>query len=726
MRSMTATLLRSIPRVAAGVVLATGPAFAQESKPAEEATTSVFAVAGGQYRNDLDRGLARFNEFREIRKGGVLEFGRLFYEPKGSQLTLSFTVQNALQDHQRYVLALADPAKLRFRASYVERPRFYSSGSRTLWSGVGTGNLTLDPAFRQGAEAAFGSPTAPFASPSLETYMRSALAGASAIDLKTKRKDLGGVVDLELTRALTLSVNGRYEMRGGTRPLGFGTYIRRQALVGVPDTGAGSFWRETIEPRGNELVEPLDYKTTEVGATLTWAQNGHSASAGWFGSRFRNDIPALFFDSPFEGPLGRASATIFDPRSDQEPAAPNGNNNLRGLYARSATQLWPANDYNRLFGSVSIRVAGKTRLNLTAARGRLAQDEPFLPYAENDQVVFSGVAGQPNAVYAKNAPLPRSSLDGKMDTTQADLKVTSRLTDALSVRAAYRFYDLDDRRPQILFPGYSSAGDAYFRAGIGQRDAAGNRLLFNVIGGYTRKRLDLGAAFRFGALTLDGEYRRTGWDYEARQVDRTADDTFRGTVRFVLGPANLNAFYLRASRDFEGRYDVGLETSGVRAFDVWTRNRDQLGLDVDLPVRDDIALAVGASYGKDEYPGAVSGFTYGYGLQDSKSGSLYAGLNYSRNEWLLGAWAGYDHYAWNSLQVTKTSLGADYNPTNRWTRGAADNVYWIGLEGTAPIGKKTRLRADVNYQRFGGDWTTANLAAPDINSAVAYPFPEQS
>lgn len=420
----------------------------------------------------------------------------------------------------------------------------------------------------------------------------------------------------------------------------------------------------------------------------------------------------------------RPGESIFDPRADQEPAAPNGNNNFRGLSSRSAVQLWPDNDYNRLFGNVSVRAGTKTRVSATVARATLTQDDPFLPNAQNDQVVFSP-AGQP-LVYAKDAALPRSSLDGTLKTLEANLRLSSRFTDALSVRAGYRYYDLNDNRPEILFPGFSSSGDSFFRAGIGQKDAAGNRVLFNELGGYTRERLNVGAAYRVGALTLDGGYIRTGWDYEARQVDKTTDDAFKGTVRFAVAEANVSAFYLRSRRDFEGTYTVGLEISGVRSYDVWTRDRDQLGADVDVPVGDNVSLNFGGSYWKDKYPGAVAGFTYGYGLQDSKSGSLYAGGNYAKSDRLFGAWAGYDQYEWNSLQVTKTSLSADYNPTNRWTRGSSDDVYWLGFEAVAPVGKKAKVRADVNYQKFSGDWTTTNLATPDVNAAVAYPFPKLS
>lgn len=695
------------------------PLLAEE--PAEK-DTSLTLVGGPQYVNqdDLGRGKARFEEFRDIPQGFAFEFGRFAWTPKDENLLFSLTAIDAAQDDQRYFLDLTNPARFSFTASYVELPRFYSSGSKTLWSGAGTGNLTLNDAFRQGAELAAGSPTAPFASPDIKAYMDAALAGASPFDLKTKRKDLNGALDFKVARGLTLSLNGSYGTREGTKPLGFGTYIRRQGLTGVPGTGAGQFWRETIEPRGNELVEPLDHKVTEGGVTLAWAKKGHSIAAGWFGSRFRNDTSAVTFDNPFEGAPGRASASIFNPASDQEPGAPAGNNALRGLYAHSVVQLAPDNDYNRLFANASFKLGHSTRLSAVVARGTMKQNDAFLPYAESDQVVFSQ-AGQP-LVYAKDASLPQSSLNGEMTTTQADVKATTKLG-PVSLRAGYRYYELEDGRPEVQFPGFSSSGDSYFRRAIGQT-VNGQKALFNEVGGYIRERLNAGGAVKLGPVTLDGEYIRTAWDYDERQVDTTTDNAIKGTVRFMVGGANVNAFYLHASRDYSGTYNVGLETSGVRAYDVWTRDREQVGVDVDAPLSDELTLAFGGTYWKDEYPGAAEGFTYGYGLRDSKSGALHAGLTWAKDEWLVGAWAGYDQYEWNSFQVTKTSLTSDYNPTNRWDRGSSDDVFWIGAEAVAPLTATLQLRGDLNYQKFTGDWTTQNLATPDVNSAVAYPFPE--
>jgi hypothetical protein len=704
---------------------ASGSAAQPAAAPATtEGPTSVTLVLGPQFfnRNDLGRGRARFEEFRDVPQGFAFEFARIAWAPTDRHLLFSATAVDVGQKDQRYFADLTKPGRFRAQAAFVQMRRFYSNGSRALWSGLGTANLTLDETFRQGAELAAGAPAAPFASQALQAYVTSALAGARPVNLDTGRKDFTGGLDFTLASGLTLNVTGDIGTRDGTKPLGFGTYIRRQSLAGVPNTGAGSFWRETIEARGNELVEPIDHRISEGTVTLTWSKRGHTVSGGWFGSAFRNDASALYFDNPFEATPGRASATAFTPASDQEPTAPLGNNNLRGLYARSAMQLWPDNDYRRLFANASVKLSPRSRVSASVARGTSKQNDAFLPYAENDQVVFSG-PGEP-VVYARNVALPQPSLNGEMTTTQADAKLTTKLG-IVSPRLAFRYYDLADDRPSIQFPGYSSAGDSYFRRSISQT-LNGQKALFNVIGGYTRKRLSAGAAVKLHAITLDGEYLRTTWDYDARQVDKTTDDAFRGTVRFLLAGANVNAFYLHANRDYEGGYDVGLETSGVRAYDVWSRDRNQVGADVDLPLSDDLTLAFGASYWKDEYPGAVQGFAYGYGLQDNKNGAFNAGLTWARASWSLAGWTGYDAYEWNSLQVTKTSQSADYNPINRWTRGSSEHVFWIGLEGSRAVSKALTARGDVNWQKFSGDWTTANLATPDVNSAVAYPYPDLS
>ena len=72
----------------------TPQAFAQtaDASAKTEKTTTLTAVVGGQSVNKVaPRGLARFNEFREIPEGAVFEFGQFTWSPKDSHLYLAFT-----------------------------------------------------------------------------------------------------------------------------------------------------------------------------------------------------------------------------------------------------------------------------------------------------------------------------------------------------------------------------------------------------------------------------------------------------------------------------------------------------------------------------------------------------------------------------------------------------------------------------------------------------------
>lgn len=725
MRRISKTL--SLASIAA-LAIALAPALtASAETPAGSDTTVVVSGGGQAVSGDDDRGEAKFEEYREVPEGFILDLAHVRYTPTDGKLDFDFTAIDAGQDDQRYDFGFRMPGTFSLRFDYTELPRLYSTGSTTLYSGIGTGLLTISEPFRQGAEDAAGDPRAPLASSALKTYMLAGLENGTSFTLGTDHKDLNGAFDYTFMPGLTLSVTGRNDEKEGTRALGFGTYIRRQALSGIPGTGAGNFWRETVESRGTELAEPIDWTTREYGAQLTWVKNGNSATAGIFASEFENDITALYFDNPFEASPGRASATIFDPKAEQEPGSPNGNNNLRGLYARSSMQLAPNNDYERIFGTVSLKLPASTRLNVTVAQGTMEQNDPFMPYAENPAVVYSGTAGQPGVVYAHDAPLPRASLDGKMDTFQADVRLTSHIGEAFDLRADYRYYELDDQRPSILFPGFSSSGDSYFRPGIGQKDPAGNRILFNEIGGYSRERMLLGAAWHIGRVTVDGEISSTSMDYHERQVEETTDDVYRLGVMLPIGEGNFDVYYLNASRDFDGDYHVGLETSGVRAYDVWTRDREEFGGNFEIPIGASTSLGFGATYWQEEYPGTVEGFAYGWGLQDTSSSSVFASASYETEGGIgLSGTVGYDSYDFNTLQVTKTGLTKDYDPKNRWTRESNDENYWVGLEALVPFGAKLRWLTAIDYQRFTGTWETTNLGTPDVNSAVAYAYPELS
>lgn len=724
---MTNRLRTAATRMGAVLLAALVPcAAARSDEPeGERKDVSLTLRIGGQYRQDPDGRDSRFEEYRQVPKGALFEYGRLDWRPSGKPWSLSLTARNVLRLDQSYSLDVDRPGRFQLKASWAQVPHFYSTGAAFLLEGS-SGDYTLSNSFRQALETAADAGT-----PAIATLMSEVLrSSARPIDLRTQRDVARGELSFRLAEGLDVTVSGRHEKRDGTRALSTGTYIRRQAIAGQPGTGTGSFDRERFEPRGIEVPEPIDHRATDVGVSATFSRKRGILSVGWTGSWFSNRVDTLYWNNPFEAVPSLASSTGgLLPQFDQEPPAPLGNAANRGRYARAALDLWPDNTYNRFYLKGSLKLPAKTRVNATLARGLMKQNDAFLPYTQNEAVVFSDpdrVPGSGDEVLGSNAPLPASSLDGEIRTTEADVRVSSHPMDPLTLRAGFRWYEYDDGSAELFFPGYASAGDSYIRRGVGQT-LDGAKALFNHVGGYTRSVGSVGAAYRFGKpVTLDAEYLRAERDYDVRQVDKTTEDTFKVGLR--LAPTDgvtARLSWLDGSRDFAGPYDVGLETSGIRAWDVWARDRSRYSAELDFDVKEAWTVGLAGSYGKDEFPGSVQRFTQPYGLSDTKDASVSASVTYGKGSWSFGASAGLDASEWNSLQVTKSALGGtDYDPVNRWTRSQDDDVLWFGLNVAGQPTKKVKLSADLTHNRYKGDWTTTNLSTPTVNSAAAYPFPQ--
>lgn len=693
-----------------------------QDKEKDDKTVSFSLVGGGQFRQDEKIYDTKFQEYREVPKGALIERFKLDWNPSGKPWAISLSGRDVMLENQSYFLGVLRPGKFNWKTTYAQTPHWFSNGATSLFAGT-PGNLTISTQIRQGLETAGDSGIA-----ALKLAVDEALrASGQNIDLRSRRDVAASEMIFKVAEGFDLTVTGRNEKRKGNRALSVGTYIRRQAIAGEPGTGPGFFDAERIEPRINEMPEPYDQRSTDVGFVATLSRKRGMLSAGWDGSWFKNYNSTLYWNNPFEASPSVASSTIgLAPSFDQEPAAPFGSATLRGRFAQSAIDLWPDNTYRHMFLTGMLKLGDKSRLNATISRGRMSQNDAFNRYGENEAVVFTGVLGAPDAVYARNAPLPVSSLNGKIDTTRAEVRFTADPAEPLRLRAAYRLYDLDNKTAQIQFPGYVSAGDSYVRRGIGQT-INGQKALFNTPGGYRRQVLTGGASYKAGTkITFDGDFTRTQMDYDIRQVPKNVENAIKVGARLHPNQTfTLRASYLDAKRKYEGAFTQGLEGTGIRQWDVWNRNRQQFSADADLEMGENWTLGGSFIHGKDKYPDLATGYTQPYGLNDTKNDSISMNLTYGESDWSFGAFAGYDTAQWNSLQVTKTSpTSVNNDPTNRWSRGMDDKTFWMGLNLERSLGKKTKLSADLNWNDYKGTWATKNLATPSVGSAVAYPFPD--
>lgn len=724
-----------IATFALAVAMAAGPASADDK------TTQFSLSIGGQSTSVSGERDSKFEEYRDVPNGAVVEDLFLRWLTQDGVWSLDLTGDHLGRLDEEAALRWQQAGRFKFDASWNRTPHSIANGATSLWNQSRPGVLEIPDSLQNRLES-FVTSTVPPTTAQARAFVNDILASdGHKIDLKTRRDVAAARFALDATEAWQLGLWGRNQETQGTSRIGTGTYIRRQAIAGVPGTGANNFDRERIEPRTAELPLPIDWQAQEGGLDSGYRFARGFVDFGWMQSRFENRITSLTWDNPFEGAPGASSSPSgLNPGSEQEPAGANTNN--RGRFPSAQLDLFPSNDFESAHASVGYDLPGRTRVTAAYSSQSFKQNDPFLAYTQNAAVLFSngpdGKAGTSDDVLAKDVALPRGSLDGKVKTSRVDLKVASRPIDAVSVRATYRDYDYRNDTPKIVLPGFSAAGDAYFRPGIGQRDATGTRVLFNEPGGYRRTIWSAGGAYKLGKpATLDVEYTSTALEYDERQVEKTNESQIVARLRVAVGDrfeARLSA--LDSSRDAEGTYDVGFETSRLRAFDVWNRDRKRYGAELTWTIGEQSAFGLTYQNAKDDYPGvlpqpspasASNPFaSFPYGLNATRNDSFAATFSTGRDRWSLSASAGLDDSKWESLATSKTSLTSDsiqFDPTNRWRRTQDDRVRWGSLAFDTELGTKGKLHAEADYQSYDGDLRTVNLATPNINSGVAYSVP---
>lgn len=702
--------------MAGALMLAPSPAASDSGVPEVE-------IVSGVQTLDIDGDrAARAEEYRDLYSGSRLEGFALNWLDAADGWDMSLRGNNILQLDQRYALRLSSPGEVSVRADWRETPHVFGGGGTLLHKFEGD-IFTFDSAFRQVLENAA---TDPAAAVPLATLMPQVLTSTGReIATGLIRKQGSVEASGRVAPGVRVGVNAGSERVDGSRALAVGTYIRRQAVSGEANTGAGYFDRERFVPRGIELPAPIRYRTSVYGLSASVKRDRAFVDAGWQTSRFKNGLGTLRWDNPFEG--GSSVASSAD----------------RGRFAHAAMDLYPNNDHDRIHLTGGVSLPKRTRINATFAVATTKQNDPFMAFTTNEALMFPGadrVLGTADDVVGTSASLlPAASLDGEIKTTRTDLRITSHPTAALALNAAVRSYKYENNAAELFFPGYAAYGESYWRAGVGRR-IAGRDTLYSESAGYEKTVLSAGAGYALlPGLHVDVEYSTSKMEYDLRQVDETTEDVWQFGMRFEpLDWASGRLGYLVSSREFAGEYEIGLETSRVRMFDVWARDRDRVQADISLVPDDRWSVDLAFSDGKDEYPGVVTDpdplpatgnifASQPYGLNESGARSLSAGVGYRFDAVSLSAAFGHDTSKWSSLAVTKTTLaddGVQFDPDNRWSREQEDTNDWVTLAATIyAVPRRTTLLADLTWSHYEGEMKTANLSTPDLNSAVAYDFP---
>jgi len=277
--------------------------------------------------------------------------------------------------------------------------------------------------------------------------------------------------DIESERR-TFAIGGKY--LPATRFRLYAEY-ERQENDGTRMQGAPYFTSSSILP------QYFDHQTDQVDAGIRYdAERGYLQFA-YYGSFFDNRFDAVRWQSPFTtAPGAEQSALAETPDSDFQQLT------LTGAWRH------PWLD---------------TRLSFSAAIGQGKQDETLLPYTTN----LNLAAG----------PLPATSLDGEIETTNVALTLTARPLPKARIKAAIRYDERDNK----------TAALAWTRV-VADTFLSGDTE-FNVPYGYERLRLNLGADYEWSPeLRISGGYDYTEFDRDFQEVAEQREDTGWGRLQW--------------------------------------------------------------------------------------------------------------------------------------------------------------------------------------------------
>ncbi|MDP2240820.1 MAG: MtrB/PioB family decaheme-associated outer membrane protein, partial [Burkholderiales bacterium] len=209
-------------------------------------------------------------------------------------------------------------------------------------------------------------------------------ANMKPYEVGTDRKILGLGLTKNLPAGWDLAFNIKRDLKDGTKLRG--AYIQ---------TGTGGSRTIVVVP------EVIDFTTDQVDAVARYDGGKLQLQFGYYGSFFSNANKAMTWDNLFTG-----------------------TGNATGSY-----HLPPDNQFHQINASGGYVVSQATRVTGNLSFGRMTQNESFVPYSTTGTLPAT------------------ASLNGKVDTTHASFKLTSRLMPTLNLAAGYKYDERDNKTP---------------------------------------------------------------------------------------------------------------------------------------------------------------------------------------------------------------------------------------------------------------------------------------
>jgi MtrB/PioB family decaheme-associated outer membrane protein len=531
--------------------------------------------------------ISKFEEYGKIPPGPYGEYLRATLETKDGLWWNELRADNIGNNNQRYVYDFIKTGEHYLTLSWDQIPHLYSTSAYNIWNGVGTNNLTTSvaiPAYANyaplcGAPAGAGVRTLSTATPASRCVMESLLNGkANIIDVGIQRDKAAAAYRWTPDPYWDIKASYSHEKREGTQVAG--------VVFSGPGLANGQMFNA---PRPVDDTTQIGKLNTEYFGATPWGGR-FNVNFGGGVSLFDNTMSSYTVQNPFSDPT-RSSGAAGAPAGFQAPPA-------------ARISLAPSNQAYSGIINTGVDLPMKSRWNSTLQYTSMRQNEQFQPFTAT-QGIYLNAPGYVGVPAWTTAGLPAQSLNGEVNTTLYNTNLSTQWTPQWRTTFKYRYYDNDNRTPELLLPPYvvedatavtaAIAGLGTVAVGSGGNAAATNPTFRRALAmSYTKQNASEEFQWRpANWATFGSIFGWEGWDRTRREANHTNEFIGKGTadLRFsdiaklrsslqyserrwdAYDPRNL-ALYTWQSTNPVGTTSAANTNYLMRKFDM--ANRDQL------------------------------------------------------------------------------------------------------------------------------------------------------
>jgi MtrB/PioB family decaheme-associated outer membrane protein len=492
-------------------------------------------------------------------------------------------------------------------------------------------------------------------------------------DFSLDRKIVGGGLSVQPATEWQFSTNVSHEHKDGIKEQSLSVNVRTDPTF---------------------FPEPVNYDTDTLEASAAYNRQAVQLQFGYNFSNFTNNNAAVLLPSPFVGVVNQ------------------------GVGALSQWALPASSVAHEVNVASAYNISPTTRVNVNLGYGVQLQNEPLLPYTRNLNFPVD--------------PLPRSSLDGKVQTYMAQFKATAQPAPKFDLSASYTYDKRANHTPQN--PYMSMQEPEWVKL-----------LMWSVPYGFTNQIAKLDASQRFLKGTrLAGTYEYRRLERTFAEVTQQTENNVRAKLSQDFGVGTSYVSYLYGSRTGSAyqpyAFDLALgnlpsttpllpypnnaEFSGYnlepnfylfRRFFEADRTRKEVKAGSSFDIAQALSLELFGRRTQDDYTNSL------YGITDADSWSTDADLAYTYEKSLEI----HGFYTYESIASSQTSLASTgivtNTPTEQWTwrNNYQDRVHTLGLGATWQIIEDV-LKAGPRFEMSYATTDINPVSGPGAGTSAQY------